>query len=116
MQQNARAQFRVRSQYWAEGEPARLLAELGVVGYVLIWLAKLGLAVALIRAARILKLTGQGAMSGGALAFAFFAFVGNSAFDHNWQALFFVGVGLMYLGVENALREALEARSAEGRG
>lgn len=95
MQQNARLALGVASRWDTESEASRVLAELGPAGYLLVWGTKLGLALALLRAARTLKHSGRHAVSGGALALALFAFVGNLMFDHVWQALLFVGVGLM---------------------
>lgn len=106
MQQNARRAFGVPNPWNTEGETSRLLVELGPLGYLLVWSTKLGLAVALLRASRTLRRSGRRAMAGAALAYAFFAIVGNSAFDHVWQALFFVGVGLL-------VHATTEARSAE---
>lgn len=100
-QQNARVVFRVYSPWLTETEASRLLVELGVVGYLLVWLTKLGLSVALMRAGRFLRACGQRAMAGGALAFAFMTFISPLAFDHIWQALFFVAVGLVFLSVES---------------
>jgi hypothetical protein len=109
-QQNARYQFGVRPPWETEGEPGRLLAELGVFGYLLIWVLKVGLMVALLRSAAVLNAAGHMAMSGGALAYAFFAFVGNSAFDHIWQALFFVGGGLTFIELRRTLQRILSSR------
>jgi hypothetical protein len=94
-QQNARLAFGVELGRKTESEPSRLLAELGVIGYLLVWAAKAGLAIALLRAAAYLKRREQPGMAGTAAAFALFAFIGNAAFDHVWQALFFVGVGIV---------------------
>jgi hypothetical protein len=113
-QQNARALFGVQPHWDTESEVSRLLAELGVVGYLLVWLTKVGLALVLARIGRSLKARGQVAMAGGALAFAFFAFVGNSAFDHIWQALFFIGVGIFLAAVKEAEEAAGMARGALG--
>lgn len=102
MQQNARRAFGIDSPWETEGETSRLLVELGPFGYLLVWAARLGLAVALLRAARLFRRTGERALAGGASAFALFAFVGSLAFDHVWQALFFVGVGF-FLGEASRL-------------
>jgi len=106
MQQNARLAFGIASRWDTESESSRLLAELGPLGYLLVWGTKLGLAIALLRAARTLKRTGNGPLAGGATALALFAFMGNLVFDHIWQSLLFVGVGLV-------LREAVAAHGAE---
>jgi hypothetical protein len=95
MQQNARLAFGVASRWDTESEPSRLLAELGPLGYLLIWGAKLGLALAFLGAARVLKRAEQGPVAGAATALAFLAFFGPLVFDHIWQALLFVGAGLV---------------------
>jgi hypothetical protein len=105
MQQNARLAFGVASRWDTESETSRLLAELGPFGYLLVWTTKLGLAVALLRVHATLRRVGRRPLAGGALAFAFFAVVGNAAFDHVWQALFFVGVGLLLGAAMDARRE-----------
>ncbi len=95
MQQNARVALRVRTEWDSEAEPARLLIELGPVGYLLVWLARLGLLVALLRVARQFKHEGRRALSGAALAYALLTMMGNLFFDHVWQALYFTGAGLI---------------------
>jgi hypothetical protein len=95
MMQNAREAFAARTQWDVEGEPGRHLVELGIVGYVLIWTARLGLVFALARAYRLLRRRGQRAMAGLALALAGLTFLGSLTFDHVWQALFFVACGFV---------------------
>jgi hypothetical protein len=110
-QQNAGPFFGVRTQWLKETEPAKLLGELGVAGYLLIWLTKVGLALALVKISRSLKARGSVAMASGALAVAFFALAGSSVFDHIWRALLFVGVGFFLAAVES-----LERASSGGPG
>lgn len=95
MQQNVRETLDVRTPWNSEGEPGRYLIELGVVGYVLVWTARLGLLVALARAYRLLRQRGRRAAAGLALALAGLSFLGNLVFDHVWQALFFVACGFV---------------------
>lgn len=111
MQQNARVGLQIGSDWESEGEPGRYLIELGVPGYLLVWLARLGLSVALLRAALELRRAKRGAIAGVALAYAFFAVQGNLTFDHVFQALFFVGVGFILAEVMEVRREA-RARAA----
>jgi len=95
MQQNARIAMGVSSPWESEGEQGRFLIEQGPVGYLLIWFARLGLAVALFRGFRMLRQAGQRTLSGACLALAGLSLLGNMAFDHVWQALLFVAVGLL---------------------
>ncbi len=95
MQQNARLAMGVRPDWDSEAEPDRLLIELGPIGYLSVWLARLGLLVALVRMSRRFKREGRRALSGAALAYALLTFLGSLAFDHVWQALYFTGVGLL---------------------
>jgi hypothetical protein len=105
MQQNGRSSFKVSSHALAEGEIERYLAELGPIGFLLVWTAKLGLMVALLRAYAVLKRAGKRGSAGAALSYAALAMTGNLAFDHNWQALYFTGCGFI-------LAEVLEAQRA----
>ena len=95
MQQNARGSLRVYTPWVAESEVGRLLVELGPMGYLLIWTAKLGLAVALWRAYRILKRAGKRGSAGAALGYSALALISNLTFDHVFQALFFLGCGII---------------------
>jgi hypothetical protein len=107
MQQNARLPMGVNPVWNSEGETGRYLVELGTLGYLLVWLARLGLAVALVRASRLARSAGRLPLAGLALAFVPLTFLGNLTFDHVWQALFFIGVGLI-------LRDLIEV--VPGRG
>lgn len=122
-QQNARLAFGVSSNWVTESETSRLLVELGAGGYLLVWASKVALAVALIRAARKLKRSGAPGVAGTALALSVYAIAGNSAFDHVWQALFFIGAGLVLAAVTDVqiaergmsqvvLRERVVARNS----
>jgi hypothetical protein len=98
MQQNVRAQLGVTSHgYDAENEAGKHLIELGVPGYLLFWFARLGIAVALIKASRILRKARRGAAAGAAVGFAALTFFGNITFDHIWQSLFFIAVGYILM-------------------
>jgi hypothetical protein len=114
MQQNARLAFGVSNPWNTEAEAGRVLVELGPFGYLLLWTTRLGLAVALLRAAWILRRCGRRPIAGGAFAFAFFAIVSNLAFDHVWQALFFVGVGLILSEATSLGREPAGPDVAQG--
>jgi hypothetical protein len=109
MQQNARVSFGVYTSWSAENENQRYLVELGPVGFLLVWTAKLGLAVALLRARRILRGAGRLAASGAALSYAMLTFLGNLTFDHIFQALYFLGVGIILAEVV----EVVKARAQE---
>ena len=90
----------------SEGEAGRYLIELGTLGYILFWMTRLGLAVALVRASTLAKSAGNLSLGGLALAFAILPFLGgNLTFDHVYQALYSVGVGLI-------LRDLIMAASA----
>jgi hypothetical protein len=95
MQQNARATFQIRTEWDVESEIGRYLVELGPFGFLLIWGAKLGLMVALFRGYRLLKRAGRRGSSAAALSFSGLTMFGNTTFDHNWQALFFLGCGFI---------------------
>jgi hypothetical protein len=88
-----------------EQEPARYLAELGPIGYLLVWTAKLGLIVALLRAYGILKRGGRRGAAAAAVSYAFLTMNGNLTFDHIWQALYFIGCGFILAEVVAVLRE-----------
>jgi hypothetical protein len=95
MEQNARISFGFPTAWDVESENGRCLFELGPIGYLLVWTSKLGLMVALLRASRFLKATGRRGSAAAALSFAALTMFGSIAFDHNWQALFFLGCGFI---------------------
>jgi hypothetical protein len=112
MQQNARFSFHVVTVEWeVESEIGRYLVELGPVGFLLFWITKLGLAVALFRAYRILKHAGRRGASAAALSYCAMTMTGNLTFDHNWQALYFLGCGFVLSDVLAVARQkALDAQ------
>ena len=112
MQQNARVGLKIEADWESEGEPARYLIELGTLGYLFMWFARLGLAVALLRAAAVLRRARRGAIAGAAAAYAFFAVQGGLTFDHVFQALFFVGVGFILAEVIEVQRGAAAREQA----
>jgi hypothetical protein len=96
MQQNFRNLFGVDyGAYESELEVGRYIIELGVPGYLLVWGTRVGLLLALLRAARHFKRARRRATAGAALAYAMLTFYGNLTFDHIWQALFFTGAGFI---------------------
>jgi len=95
MQQNARLALNVATPWDNELEPARVLIELGLPGYLLVWMARFGLVIALVRAARYLKTNRRYGAAGAAAAYAALTMFGSLTFDHVWQALYFTGVGLI---------------------
>ena len=104
MMQNARFSMHIQSPWDNELEAGRYLAELGPVGYLLIWTTRLGLIVALLRAHRILKLAGRRGAAAAATSYAFLTVAGNLTFDHIFQALYFVGCGFILSEVVSATR------------
>ena len=105
MQQNSKASLHIYTAWDTEGELGRYLVELGPVGFALIWTTKLGLMIALLRAYAILKQAGRRGSASAALSYAALTMFGNLAFDHNWQALYFVGCGFILADVVVALQE-----------
>jgi hypothetical protein len=114
MEQNARVSFGVASPWDVESENGRYLMELGPIGYLLVWLAKAGLMVALLRAYGILKRAGRRGTAPAALSFAALTMVGSLTYDHNWQALFFLGCGFILAEVISA--KQILAAAAAGSG
>ncbi|HVZ71745.1 MAG TPA: O-antigen ligase family protein [Polyangia bacterium] len=109
MMQNARAAFHLPDPpYNAESENHRYLIEVGPVGFSLVWTAKLGLIIVLLKMRKILKRARRRAASGVALAYAICTFGGNLTFDHVYQALYFTGVGFVLaevMAVQRARQE-----------
>ena len=99
MLQNARVALGVPTRYEVEQEFERHLVELGTVGFLLVWMVKLGLSVALFRAHRLLKRAGRKGAATAALSYAILTMVGNLTFDHVWQALYFMGCGFILADV-----------------
>jgi hypothetical protein len=97
MEQNYRSQLGVTDDNatWVEGEAGKQLVELGAIGHLLVWMAKLGLAVSLWKASRILKLAGRRAAAGAALAYVILTFFGAHPFDHYYSSLYFLGMGFI---------------------
>ncbi len=113
MQQNAKANLGIKTEWESELEVHRYLVELGPIGFCLIWTVKLGVMVALIRAYRILRRAGRRAASGAALSYAAVTFFGNLTFDHIWQSLFFVGCGFIVAETSAVLEAEKQARGVE---
>ena len=117
MQQNAKQSFGITTDWEVEAEVGRYLVELGPVGYLLVWITRLGLMVALLRSYSILKRAGRRGSAGAALSYAALALWGNLNFDHNWQSLYFMGCGFVLAEVVTVRRAALvPARSAASAG
>lgn len=110
MQQNARFSFHIGSNWDIEGELGRYLVELGPVGFILFWITKLGLMVALLRAYAILKRARRRGAAAAALSYAALTMYGNLTFDHNWQALYFLGCGFILADVVAVLRQNAAAK------
>jgi hypothetical protein len=105
MLQNARYSMHITTEWEVELEVGRYLAELGPVGFLLVWTAKLGLTIALLRAYRILKNAGKRGAAAAALSYALLTMAGNLAYDHIWQALYFTGCGFILAEVVAVSRE-----------
>src|ERR1017187_5014879 len=73
------------------------------------WMAKLGLMVGLLRSYSILNRAGRRGSAGAALSYAAMTMVGNLTFDHNWQALYFMGCGFVLAEVVDVLRGTVPA-------
>jgi hypothetical protein len=105
MLQNARLSMRIITKWEIEVEAGRYLMELGPVGFILVWVAKVGLMVALFRAYGILKRAGRRGGATGALCYGILTLNGNLTFDHIWQALYFIGCGFILAEVVAVLRQ-----------
>jgi hypothetical protein len=84
----------VEPAWLAEVEPHRILVEQGLVGFVLISVAKFGLAAALLRLYGAIQKREQD-FSRLALALVPLGLVGQIVMDHTFQAMFFLCVGLV---------------------
>ncbi len=104
MQQNVRFSMQAVTKYNEELEPFRELVELGPVGYLALWTAKLGLMIALLRAHRVLKRAGRRGAAAAALSYGALTLGGNLSYDHVYQALFFIGCGFILGEVVSVLR------------
>jgi hypothetical protein len=113
MEQNARMSLHVGTEWDTEGEVGRYLVELGPVGFILFWITKLGLMVALLRAYGILKRARRRGAAAAALSYAALTMYGNLTFDHNWQALYFMGCGFILADVVSVLRQNAAAKASE---
>jgi hypothetical protein len=87
------------------------LIELGPLGYLVFWTAKLGLCFALFRCHTILKRGNKRAAAGAALSYIILVATGNLVFDHVWQSLFFMGCGFI-LSETVAVMKEQKARKA----
>jgi|SRR6185312_4257036 len=103
-QQNAHSSLRVALDWYEETETGRYLVELGPIGLLAVWLAKLGLMLALFKAGKILRRQGRRGAAAAAVSYAVLTFNGNLVFDHVWQALYFVGCGFILAEVVSATR------------
>jgi hypothetical protein len=113
MQHNARMSMRIRPKWEAELENERYLIELGPAGFLLVWTAKLGLMVALLRAYKILKRAGRRGSAGAALSYAVLTMLGTLTYDHVWQALFMLGCGFILAEVMSVVRAAAVVQEPE---
>ena len=109
MMQNARQMLQIPARIEVEAEVGRYLAELGPVGFLLSGRPSSVCSVALVTSDRILKRAGRRGAAAAALSYAFLTMIGNLAFDHIWQALYFLGCGSILAEVVSVLRERAAA-------
>jgi hypothetical protein len=112
MLQNARVQMKIPLEWEAEQEFERYLLELGTVGFIVMWLTKFGLMVALYRAYQILKRAGRRGAATASLSYAVLTLIGNLTFDHIWQSLYFIGCGFVLAEVVSVMRARAAVRTA----
>ena len=93
--QNAAVSYGATQRYAAEAEQHRVLIEQGAPGYLLLSLLRIGLVVALFRAGMMLKRAGERAPAGAAWALGALTLPGNLFFDHIFQALYFLALGIV---------------------
>jgi hypothetical protein len=93
--QNAGAALQFEYASHAEIELQRVLIELGLPGYLLVWFSRVLLSVALVRGARSLARASAPAWSGAAWAYAGLALLLQLSTDHVAQSLFFLGNGIL---------------------
>jgi hypothetical protein len=113
MQQNAAASMHIRPKLQEEAETRRYLVELGPVGFLAVWISKVGLIVALLRASRILKQAGRRGAAAAAISYALLTLNGNLTFDHIWQALYFTGCGFILAEVVSVVRSRASALAGQ---
>lgn len=113
MMLSARQALGVLGGWQAEVEPHRILVELGLVGYLLVWMCRVGLIVALLRIRRALAAQGARSMARFALALIPTAFINQIVMDHVAQALFFLSFGiLLAIAIQGAERSRQRAAAA----
>ena len=95
MLQNAAAALQIDTGWEEELEPRRVIIELGLPGYLLVWTCRFLLAVALVKAARRLRHAGQGPWAGVACVYAAYVMILPLSTDHVSQSLLFVGIGVV---------------------
>ena len=95
MLQNAGPALQIDTGWEEELEPRRVIIELGLPGYLLVWTCRFLLAVALVKAARRLRRAGQGPWAGVAWVYAAYVMILPLSTDHVSQSLLFVGIGVV---------------------
>ena len=95
MLQNAGPALQIDTGWEEELEPRRVIIELGLPGYLLVWTCRFLLAVALVKAARRLRRAGQGPWAGVAWVYAACVMILPLSTDHVGQSLLFVGIGVV---------------------
>jgi uncharacterized membrane protein YhaH (DUF805 family) len=115
MLQNVRIPMGIEHEWNYEGDVGRQLIELGGPGYLLFWFARLGLLVAFARAGMELSRHKARGVAGIAWVLALFAIISNLAFDHVWQALFFLAGGVVLLALFQARGEGAGPQASTAR-
>jgi hypothetical protein len=108
--QNAAAWLGVDTGWESESEAHRLLLEVGVPGYLLVWLSRALMALGLIRAGRGLARSQARPWAGAAWAYAACCMLMPLTTDHVAQSLFFSGVGLILARFVQTGKTALPPR------
>lgn len=108
--QNAAAWLGVDTGWSAESEAHRLLIEVGVPGYLLVWLSRALVSLALIRVGRSLARSKARPWAGAAWAYALCCMLMPLTTDHVAQSLFFSGVGLILARLVQAGKVVSPAR------
>lgn len=109
--QNAGVALQFQPSTTAEIELQRVLIELGLLGYLLVWFSRVLLVVALVRSARRLWRAGEHAWSGAACAYAGLAMLMQLSTDHVGQALFFLGNGILLSAVVRLTPNTIKRRA-----
>jgi hypothetical protein len=95
MTHSAAPAFGVYIGYFVEDEGHQLLVEQGLIGYLLVSAARIGLALAAFKLQRQLARAGEPALAGVGRALIAMTFIGSLFTDHVMQALYFSAFGML---------------------